>query len=276
MPHGGKGAAVRAGVARGDSDLVVFADADMATPPDQLPLLTRAWPTTTSPSAAASSPTAATCAGRSRVPPRPRPAFHLLASAWVVGPVKDTQCGFKGFTRTGGRDLFSMQKVTSIVFDVEVIFLARSATTPWRSFPSSGATAADRACTRDPASRCRSVGPVPDPADPPPAAAASDRPGEAAAAVRRSRARAPRCPGVRPTRACPDPRRLRDDDDAGRHRCPRHLGYDSDAYLVGRPELLDGHPLYADGLVSRSATRCSSIRRRSPWQSSRSRCCRRP
>jgi dolichyl-phosphate beta-glucosyltransferase len=52
-------------------------------------------------------------------------AFHLLASVWVVGPVKDTQCGFKGFTRAAARDLFERQRVTSIVFDVELIFLAR-------------------------------------------------------------------------------------------------------------------------------------------------------
>ena len=52
-------------------------------------------------------------------------AFHLLASAWVVGPVKDTQCGFKGFTREAAHDLFAMQRIESIVFDVELIFLAR-------------------------------------------------------------------------------------------------------------------------------------------------------
>ena len=42
VPHGGKGAAVRAGMLAADGDLVVFADADMATPPDQLPLLVEA------------------------------------------------------------------------------------------------------------------------------------------------------------------------------------------------------------------------------------------
>jgi dolichyl-phosphate beta-glucosyltransferase len=52
-------------------------------------------------------------------------AFHLLASIWVVGPVKDTQCGFKGFTRAAAQDLFARQKITSIVFDVELIYLAR-------------------------------------------------------------------------------------------------------------------------------------------------------
>ena len=51
--------------------------------------------------------------------------FHLLASAWVVGPVQDTQCGFKGFSRSVARDLFTLQRVTSIVFDVELVYLAR-------------------------------------------------------------------------------------------------------------------------------------------------------
>ena len=41
-PHGGKGAAVRAGMLAAESDDILFADADLATPPDQLPLLTAA------------------------------------------------------------------------------------------------------------------------------------------------------------------------------------------------------------------------------------------
>jgi dolichyl-phosphate beta-glucosyltransferase len=39
VPHGGKGAAVRAGMLAATGELVVFADADMATPPDEIPLL---------------------------------------------------------------------------------------------------------------------------------------------------------------------------------------------------------------------------------------------
>jgi dolichyl-phosphate beta-glucosyltransferase len=126
VPHGGKGAAVRAGMLAADADVIVFADADMATPPDQLPLLWRALETSD-------------VALGSRIQPdgtdmrRTQPiirrllgrAFHLLASAWVAGPVQDTQCGFKGFTRRAAHDLFARQLVTSIVFDVELIYLAR-------------------------------------------------------------------------------------------------------------------------------------------------------
>jgi dolichyl-phosphate beta-glucosyltransferase len=126
VPHGGKGAAVRAGVLTSDADFVIFADADMATPPDQLPLLTRALEDHDLALGSRIQPD-----GRDmrRTQPGYRRAlgrvFHLLASAWVVGPVKDTQCGFKGFTGSVGHDLFSMQRVTSIVFDVELIYLAR-------------------------------------------------------------------------------------------------------------------------------------------------------
>ncbi len=51
--------------------------------------------------------------------------FHLLAAAWVSGPVRDTQCGFKGFRAAAAHDLFGRQRITSIVFDVELIYLAR-------------------------------------------------------------------------------------------------------------------------------------------------------
>ena len=97
VPHGGKGAAVRAGVLAAVSDVVVFADADMATPPDQLPLLTRALRDHDVVLGSRIQPD-----GRDmrRTQPGYRRAlgrlFHVLASAWVVGPVKDTQCGFKG------------------------------------------------------------------------------------------------------------------------------------------------------------------------------------
>jgi dolichyl-phosphate beta-glucosyltransferase len=126
VPHGGKGAAVRAGMLAATGDIVVFADADMATPPDQLPLLVTALADNDvalgsriqldGSDMRASQPAYRRLLGKT---------FHLLASIWVVGPVKDTQCGFKGFTRAAAHDLFERQRITSIVFDVEVIYLAR-------------------------------------------------------------------------------------------------------------------------------------------------------
>lgn len=126
VPHGGKGAAVQAGMLVAEAEVVVFADADMATPPDELVPLVRALET-------------ADVALGSRIQPdgsdmrKSQPfwrrilgkAFHVLASIWVVGAVQDTQCGFKGFRRAAAQDVFARQRIRSIVFDVELIHLAR-------------------------------------------------------------------------------------------------------------------------------------------------------
>jgi dolichyl-phosphate beta-glucosyltransferase len=126
VAHGGKGAAVRAGMLDATADLIVFADADMATPPDQLPLLVAALADHDVSLGSRIQPDGsdmrATQPGYRRLLGK---IFHVLASIWVVGPVQDTQCGFKGFTRAAAHDLFARQKVTSIVFDVELIYLAR-------------------------------------------------------------------------------------------------------------------------------------------------------
>jgi glycosyltransferase involved in cell wall biosynthesis len=132
--HGGKGSAVRAGMlaasgqlrAFAQADLLVFADADMATPPDQLHKLVAALES-------------ADVALGSRIQPdgsdmratQPRfrqlvgRAFRFAAQLWVTGPVRDTQCGFKGFRRAVALDLFGLLRITSIVFDVDLIYLAR-------------------------------------------------------------------------------------------------------------------------------------------------------
>jgi dolichyl-phosphate beta-glucosyltransferase len=125
-PHAGKGAAVQAGMLAAQGDYVIFADSDMATPPDQMPLLTNALEThdialgsRVQPDGSdrrASQPAHRRLLGR---------VFHALASFWVTGPVPDTQCGFKGFSREAAHDLFARQEIHSIVFDAEIIHLAR-------------------------------------------------------------------------------------------------------------------------------------------------------
>ena len=126
VPHGGKGAAVRAGMLAADGDLLVFADADMATPPNQLPALLAALDRADVALGSRFQPDGSD--QRASQPPLRRVLgrlFHALAAAWVSGPIRDTQCGFKGFRRAAARDLFGRQQITSIVFDVELIYLAR-------------------------------------------------------------------------------------------------------------------------------------------------------
>jgi dolichyl-phosphate beta-glucosyltransferase len=126
IQHCGKGGAVRAGMLAADGDLLAFADADMATPPDQLPKLVDALATA---DLALGSRIQADGSDMRVSQPRFRRfvgrLFRFAAQLWVTGPIRDTQCGFKGFRREPARDLFGRLRITSIVFDVDVIYLAR-------------------------------------------------------------------------------------------------------------------------------------------------------
>lgn len=124
--HAGKGAAVTAGVLAAEGDLIIFTDADMATPPDQIPLLTEALAiddvalgSRVQPDGSdrrASQPTYRRVLGR---------IYRAIAGAWVTGDVPDTQCGFKGFRRAAAQDIFGRLKTDGIVFDAEIIYLMR-------------------------------------------------------------------------------------------------------------------------------------------------------
>jgi dolichyl-phosphate beta-glucosyltransferase len=125
-PHGGKGAAVTAGVLAAEGELIVFTDADMATPPDQIPILTEALSRSDvalgsriQPDGSdrrASQPVYRRLLGR---------IYRMIAGVWVTGDVPDTQCGFKGFRRAPGHDIFGRLKTDGIAFDAEVIYLVR-------------------------------------------------------------------------------------------------------------------------------------------------------
>jgi dolichyl-phosphate beta-glucosyltransferase len=124
--HAGKGAAVTAGVLAAEGDLIVFTDADMATPPDQIPLLIGALATA---DVALGSRIHSDGSDRRASQPMYRRAlgkvYHALAGAWITGDVPDTQCGFKGFRRAAAQDIFGRLKTDGIVFDAEIIYLMR-------------------------------------------------------------------------------------------------------------------------------------------------------
>ncbi len=124
--HAGKGATVTAGMLAAEGDLVIFTDADMATPPDQIPMLTEALATA---DVALGSRIQPDGSDRRASQPTYRRAlgkvYRALAGAWVTGDVPDTQCGFKGFRRAAAQDIFQRLKTDGIVFDAEIIYLMR-------------------------------------------------------------------------------------------------------------------------------------------------------
>lgn len=53
--------------------------------------------------------------------------FNKFVQLMVIKGIKDTQCGFKGFTAEAAENIFSKAKIDGFSFDVEALYLARRA-----------------------------------------------------------------------------------------------------------------------------------------------------
>src|SRR3989344_2713646 len=51
--------------------------------------------------------------------------FNMIIKVTILPGFEDTQCGFKMFSEKAAEELFSIQKLNGIGFDIELIFLAR-------------------------------------------------------------------------------------------------------------------------------------------------------
>jgi glycosyltransferase involved in cell wall biosynthesis len=120
----GKGAAVRAGVALATAPAIIFADADMAIDPIQIPQFIAALEK----SHMAIGSRAATGASVDR-PSVTRSVmnrtFNHFVNAVTHLHLDDTQCGFKAFRGPVARLLFHCSSIERMAFDVELLGLAR-------------------------------------------------------------------------------------------------------------------------------------------------------
>jgi dolichyl-phosphate beta-glucosyltransferase len=124
----GKGAAVRAGVLAARGARILFTDADLSTPLEELPALAARLDAGADVAVgsralnrslvAVSQPLYRVLAGRS---------FNVLVQLLSVPGIQDTQCGFKLFTAAAAKRLFARQQVPRFGFDVELLYLARKA-----------------------------------------------------------------------------------------------------------------------------------------------------
>jgi glycosyltransferase involved in cell wall biosynthesis len=122
----GKGYSVRHGMMEARGDLLLLTDADLSAPIAEAQKLFAAisngadvvigsrWKD--SDTQTVRQPFYRQVAGR---------AFNLLLRSILSLPQKDTQCGFKAFTRQAARAIFPPQKVERWGFDAEILFLAR-------------------------------------------------------------------------------------------------------------------------------------------------------
>lgn len=141
----GKGHAVRTGMLNAKGKMVLFADADGSTRFQDLELLEREISSGAGVAfgsrALASQSTRVKAIWYRKIIGR---VFNFFVNTLLLPGVKDTQCGFKMFSREVAESLFSKQTIDGFNFDVEVLYLARksgvkSIEVPvnWRSMPGS-------------------------------------------------------------------------------------------------------------------------------------------
>lgn len=125
-PNQGKGYAVRYGMLRGNGRIMMFMDADYAVPMEYckrgLEMIDRGFDIAI----------ASRAVGGAKI--QQHQNFFRKLSAKLYTFVQniylgihfpDTQCGFKFFTRQAAQTLFNQQKLDSVIFDPEILWLAQ-------------------------------------------------------------------------------------------------------------------------------------------------------
>jgi glycosyltransferase involved in cell wall biosynthesis len=122
----GKGYSVRSGMLHAGGDILLFSDADLSSPIEEADKLF----------AAIASGADIAIGSRwlqSHLQTQRQPlyrqlfgrTFNLLLRISLGLKFKDTQCGFKAFTRRAGRAIFPAQKIERWGFDPELLYLAK-------------------------------------------------------------------------------------------------------------------------------------------------------
>jgi dolichyl-phosphate beta-glucosyltransferase len=134
----GKGNAVRIGMRLAKGELVLFTDADGATPIEELERLEKRLAdgglqiAIGSRSSDGTSATQVDSTWWRRAVGR---VFNFAVSGLLLSGVKDTQCGFKLFTSEAAKFLSAEQRSERFGFDVELLYMARRAEMPIGEVP---------------------------------------------------------------------------------------------------------------------------------------------
>ena len=135
IPHAGKASAVRKGVAEAKNDLIVFTDADLATPIAFLEPFRAAIADGHDVVIGSREGAGAHRIGEPALRHFMGRVFNGLVRALLLPGIQDTQCGFKMFTRQAATDLFRSSRLYAgderatgarvTAFDVELLVIAR-------------------------------------------------------------------------------------------------------------------------------------------------------
>lgn len=121
----GKGSSVRNGMLHANGRVMLFSDADLSSPIEEAPKLFNAL-------AQGADLAIGSRWLRSDLQTQKQPlhrqlfgrVFNLLLRITLGLKFKDTQCGFKAFTRSAAQTIFPLQQIERWGFDPELLFLA--------------------------------------------------------------------------------------------------------------------------------------------------------
>lgn len=125
QPNHGKGFVVRRGMLEQEADYLLFSDADLATPIEEVEKLFKALESADvaigsrplkESNLEVRQPFYREMLGR---------AFNFAVQTLAIKGIQDTQCGFKLFTRRAAKDVFSRCKLDGFGFDFEALMVAR-------------------------------------------------------------------------------------------------------------------------------------------------------
>lgn len=123
----GKGYSVRHGMLEASGDWILFTDADLSAPIEELDKLLEACARQQAAVAIGSRALDRSLIGvhQSRFRENAGRIFNLFVRLIAGLPFQDTQCGFKLFERQAAREIFRRQRIDRFGFDAEVLYLAR-------------------------------------------------------------------------------------------------------------------------------------------------------
>ena len=125
-PNRGKGYAVRYGMLRGRGRIVMFMDADYAVPMEYckrgLAMIGKGFDIAIASRAIEGAQIRQHQNAFRKISAK---IYTFIQNIYLGIHFPDTQCGFKFFTRRSAQSLFSLQKLDSVIFDPEILWLAR-------------------------------------------------------------------------------------------------------------------------------------------------------
>lgn len=125
-PNRGKGYAVRYGMLQGTGEVIMFMDADYAVPIAELEkgmqLLEKGYDVAI---ASRALPGSTVTSHQNLFRELSAKIYTFIQSLYLGIHYRDSQCGFKLFRKATAHDLFQRQRLDSVIFDPEILWLAR-------------------------------------------------------------------------------------------------------------------------------------------------------